>query len=982
MSQLPASLRHSPSFAFVGRERELDVLRTLVPRSPGAGRQVALIAGEAGSGKSRLVRELAGELSAEGATVLYGACNSAVRAPYRPFVEALDDLFRQVPRDDLAGLPGTATELSRLLPDLAPPAGEPLAPASTDPDTERHRLHLAVSDLLASASRRTPLLLVLEDVHWADAGTLLLLEQLARGSEARLLLLVTYRDAEADLPAEVSEALVEVRRSEGVARLRLTGLSPADIGEFARKAAGVDPAADVATVLAELTGGNPFLLTELWRELVDTGSLSAADGLLELTRPAGTLGTPEAVRAVVTQRLERLPAHAAAALQVAAVAGGEFELTTLRSAAGLQDAELLDALAEAERSGLISEVPAGGLAYRFGHELVRRAVIDRLPAPRRADLHLRVAEALERGDPAADPSGRLAALAHHFTAAAPLGGTERAVAYNLLAARSAAAALAFDEAAERLRTALALGFSDPGERAEAYLELGSASHRAGNALDALEAFERTTEVARAIGDAELLARAAVGFEETCWRPAIHDAGTIELLQEASAALGEEDSELRTRLLGGLARALDFRGESIRAARARDESIAMARRRGDRASLALTLAGSYWSRGSSSAEVIQAMLLEALEIGEELGDLGICTDALGWLVPSSVLLCDHDAARHALGRLFEAARRQSQPFHLHVAEHYASALALCDGELAEAEAAAVRSHEWSRLLTGRDASGVYGIQMFSIRREEGRISELAPVIRLLAGKNSAAWRPGFAALLAELGMNEEAGRTLRQVVFEELDLHRRTLWLAALTYLADASAALGDPAAAQRLYPELAANRGSTVVVGHLVSCYGAADRYLGMLASVLGEWELAEEHFEAALALNRKLGARTWLARTAYEYGRMLLARGRDRSRAEALLGESLGLSRSIGMTALASRIEALGGSIRAPAPRLDGLSPREAEILRLVAQGLSNRDIGRSLFISEHTTANHVRSILRKTGCANRTEAAAYAHRHGFAGA
>jgi DNA-binding CsgD family transcriptional regulator len=167
------------------------------------------------------------------------------------------------------------------------------------------------------------------------------------------------------------------------------------------------------------------------------------------------------------------------------------------------------------------------------------------------------------------------------------------------------------------------------------------------------------------------------------------------------------------------------------------------------------------------------------------------------------------------------------------------------------------------------------------------------------------------------------------------------------------------------------------MIGHLVSCYGAADRYLGMLAATLGEAERAEEHFERALELNRRMGAATWLAHTGYEYGRFLL--GRDRERATALLGEAASLAGRIGMPALLARIEALGTQASG-ASLPDGLSPREAQILALVARGLSNREIGRELTISEHTAANHVRSILRKTRCANRTEAASYAHRHRLA--
>ena len=230
------------------------------------------------------------------------------------------------------------------------------------------------------------------------------------------------------------------------------------------------------------------------------------------------------------------------------------------------------------------------------------------------------------------------------------------------------------------------------------------------------------------------------------------------------------------------------------------------------------------------------------------------------------------------------------------------------------------------------------------------------------------------------MEAEARRELARVTAEGLDSFRASLWLASLSYLTDACTALGDEATAALLYPELAPEAGSNLMVGHVVACYGAADRYLGMLATTLGEWDRAELHFERAIALNRDMGASTWLAHTAFEYARMLRRRGGGgrRSRAAELLGEAEALAERIGMRSLLGRIR----SIATPraVPRLpDGLSLREVQILGLVAKGLSNREIGTTLFISEHTAANHIRSILRKTNSANRTEAASYAHRHGL---
>jgi DNA-binding CsgD family transcriptional regulator/tetratricopeptide (TPR) repeat protein len=959
-----------------------------MPRAEGDGRRIALVGGEAGSGKSRLVREFAREAAGGGALVLYGACDAVVKTPYRPFVEALDQLVRASDLDGLvADLGPGGGELVRLLPDLGERAPELAPPTTGEPDTERHRLHTAVSDFLAAAGQRDPVLLVVEDGHWADVSTLLLLRHLARSSEARMLLLATFRDTDADVPEELSEALVDLRRSEDVTRIRLAGLPRDDITDFVRRAAGGDlgpELPELARAIEELTEGNPFLMTELWRSIVENAALSVEGGQVRLARPLEELGSPESVREVVSQRLSRLAPATTEVLEVAAVVGPAFELGVAERASTRDRAALVAALDEAVRSGMIEEVSSLGLSYRFTHELVRRAVLERLTALRRAELHLRVGEAIEHVS-ANDTDRVVADLAHHFASAAALGDVPRAVEYNLRAARAAESSLAFDQAAALLRTAIDLGRSSPLERALLQLELGTASNRAGKTPAALAAFRETADIARELGDSELLAHAAIGLENACWRPGIADEGALELLEEAATSFGNGDSELRIMLLAGLFRALAFRGDQDRAALVLDDVIAMARRVGDRRALATVLMRSYWVQATRARGEAVGMLSESAEIAAALGDLEIQAEAIEWRIAAYMAVGDLGSVRSDLATVFALAATTGQPFILHVAEHDAAAIALCDGRLGEAEAAAERSREWGRLMAGRDSSGVYGIQMFGIRREQGRLAELAPVVGLLAGTEyeTGAWGPGLAALQAELGMDHEARRELARFRTEGLESLRESLWLASLSYLTDAAAAVEDEAVAEIVYPEFAVQLDPNVVIGHGVACYGSRDRYLGMLASTLGEWDRAERHFEAALELNRIMVAGTWVAHTAYEYGRMLLRRNRrgaSKHTASLLLGEADRLARQIGMASLRARVRALG-SVSGPTARApDGLSAREVEVLRLLAQGLSNREIGKELFISEHTAANHVRSILRKTASGNRTEAASYAHRRGLA--
>jgi DNA-binding CsgD family transcriptional regulator/tetratricopeptide (TPR) repeat protein len=968
---------------FVGRASELGVLHGLVPRRDGDGRRIALIGGEAGSGKSRLVREFARAEAAGGVTVLYGACDAVVRTPYRPFVEALELLVRATDTDTLRRDLGPAGgELARLLPELRVRVPDLPEPVAADADTERHRLHSVVCDLLAGATERSPLLLVLEDGHWADASTLLLLRHLARAASVpRLLVVATFRDTEVDVPVDLAETLADLRRADEVVRLKLDGLNEDEIVEFVvRAAGGADDAAlrSLAVAIHALTEGNPFLVCELWRALLETGALSVEGGTVRLTRPLEEIATPQSVREVVSQRVARLDPHSRDLLELAAVAGQVFDLDLLQRASH-GSAGPAGALDAAVRSGMVEEVPARSLAYRFTHELVRRALYDRLSALRRAELHLEVAKAIELAEGSAS---RLADLAYHYAAASPLGARTKAIEYSLLAAEAAARALAFEEQASSLCTALEIGIDDAPRRAAAQLELGAAYFRGGMSLESLAAFRAAAEIARELADAELFAEAAIGFENSCWRPGISDAGALELLEEAVGMLPAGDSLLLVRVLAGLTRALDFQGAHGRGATVRAEAVEMARRFGDREGLATTLMRAYWSRGETSLEEIGAMLAEARDLAVELGDLELQTEAMQWHVAALMALGEIDAAVEELAVVHELASRMRQPFLVHVAEHYASALALLQGRLADAEAAAERSRQSGQLLLGRDASGIYGIQMFGIRREQGRLGEFAPIVRLLVSGDGGAggiWRPGLAVLLAELGMGEEARRELARVRVDGLDMFRETLWLGSLSYLADAARAVGDVETAALVYPELLPLAGGAVTIGHGVALYGAADRYLGMLAATLGELEEADARFRSAAALEAWMGASTWRAHTAFEHGRLLADMG-ETGAAAPLLAEAASIAETVGMPVLLARIRAVGSPPSRSAPFPDELSAREVEVLAMIASGLSNREIGRGLHISEHTAANHVRNILRKTGCSNRTEAAAYAIRRGLA--
>jgi class 3 adenylate cyclase/DNA-binding CsgD family transcriptional regulator len=984
---LPGALALTSAFPFVGRSAELEALATHLPLGVDDGMRIALLSGEPGSGKTRLIRELAREAAARGVLVLYGTSDPVVNLPYKPFVEALEFLVRTLEPDLVRSVLGTGGgELTRLVPDLSARLGPFPAPVSADPETERHRLHSAVRDLLFEVGRRQPVLLVMDDVHWADGPTLHLLRHLSRAGEIRMLQVASFRDREPEASLEFSDSLADLSRVEGATRLRLAGLEGADVEDFVRRSSGVARAAElreVALSLEELTEGNPFLLCELWRSLVESGAVEVGETGVRLARPVAELTSPESVRDVVHYRLSRLAGSTMALLEVAAIVGAEFELAVLREAAGLEDDELYGGLDEAVRAGMIEEVPGAGLSHRFTHELVRRALADGLTSLRRADLHLAVARALEVVN-AALPARVLPDLAHHFTLAAAVGGADKAVHYNVKAAEAASASLAFEDAAARLSIALELGVDDDEERGRLELERGICHQRAGQTPEALAAFAAAADIGRTRGDTEVLARAALGYEDAANQPMVTDETAVALLRETLGRVPRGDSALRTRLLSALSRALVFVGAETEARDLRADATAMARRLGDPATLARILIQEEIRNVHVPREDALERLTEARDLALELGDADVLLEAMWRRTVTLVGLGELHEARRACDDLRRVAAEARQPVKLNAAALFGSALALCDGRLDDAEALAEEAEEWTRLMR-LPTSGEYGVQLFGIRREQGRLEELRPIVELLprSPEGASTWRPGLVALLVELGMEEEARAELERMRADEFRGVTTALGTAALVYASDACSALRDAESAALLYARLEPLAARTVMIGQLVACYGAADRYLGMLAAVFAEWDTAEAHFEYALYLNRRTAAHVWTAHTAYQYARMLTFRGRtiDRPRAGELLTEAAELCERHGLVALRRKVDELRATGSRPVELPDDLSAREVEVLRLVAQGLSNREIGQRLVISEHTAANHVRSILRKTGCANRTDAASYAHQQGLAG-
>jgi DNA-binding CsgD family transcriptional regulator/tetratricopeptide (TPR) repeat protein len=1006
---LPPVLGIEAEFPFVGRSEAWAALVQAWTMAARGGRRAVLVGGEAGSGKTRLVTEVSRWVHAEGGAVVYGACSEQPSVPYEPFTMALDQLTASLDDDARVSLlRDRRDELARLVPRLAerPDHAERPEPAGPriDPDAGRFRLYGAVASMLGALAERRRLLLILDDLHWARRPTVELLGHIMRAPGlTRLCVLLTYRSTPAEVGEDFKAALPDLRRYPGVSRVGLGGFDREGVRQFVAAAAGHEPNDDlerVADVLARETDGNAFLLGELWRHLAQTGDLVQVGGRWRLARPLSEVTSPESVRDMVAARLDRLPDGTRSLLHVAAVVGTTFPISLVSAAAGRDSREVVGLLDPAVRAHVVEEAGTG--EHRFIHALVRRAVVDGLPAGERQVHHLDIAEALDRtaGDRAA------AEIAHHTLAAVPVVEAGRAVEAGRRAAEAAYRAVAYDDAARLLEQVLPLVPPDH-ERCDLLLQLAVARMRAGDVATAQDRCLEATALAHELDDPDMVVAAALTFDDANWRAALHGGVAERLLRDALPLATDPALSLRVR--AALSRALALSGKGDEAESLAEATIEAAHDAGDPEALRIAYAAALFNPWTPDRhDRLRLIARELVEHAQAEGDLEWELGGLDKLLFASITAGELDEARAIAARHRTLSLRLGQPLFRVLDLQAHALLAMGEGRFGEAESLAEEADGLAGFLSGNDVAGGYGVQVFSIRREQGRLDEARPLVEAVArlGQAGATWRPALAVLYAELGLRDEAARELDFVVADDLAaLPRDSLWWGSLSYLADACVLLRDADAGSVVYSALVPARGLVVQVGNLLAAYGSADRYLGGLCALLGRRRDAEAHFEAALRIDRRSGMPVWLARTQLAYGRFLAERARpgDPERAAAMLRAAESAAAGCGMRGVASMASATlaampavsavsGGSdptgatgagtdpVVAVQP-VAGLTARELAILPLLAEGRTNREIGDRLHISQHTAANHIRSILLKTGCANRTEAAAWALRRGLAG-
>ena len=470
-------IESAASAAFVDREEELGVLREAWSSAKAGRRVLTLIAGEPGIGKTALTAELARLVRADGGLVLYGRWDEHVPAPYQAFREALNDYARACPdallRRDLAGL---AEEIARLCPEPAHRVGASAAPQAAA-QAERFRLFESIDTWIGRIAARHPVLLVLDDLQWADQPSFFLLPHLMRARRSTPLLTVAmYRDLGPER-SEFSAALPSLTRDIDCRRVSLRGLEHRAVTTLLEDAVGRPFGERESGMVAELeweTAGNPFFLLEMARHLSEVGAFDR--DVVRLGETPAEI--PQSIRDMVRSRLRRLTDGCAETLAVAALIGERFDAGLLASAASLTDAATVDLLEEAARAGLIAEIDDEPDHWRFSHSLTRRVTSEELSRGRRAVLHQRIGETLEFR-----PGVAAAELAHHFGAAANKGSAQKAVRYGHLAGKRALQEVAAEVAVRHFRRALELldrfGPEDQALRCELLLDLAGAHDRAG-----------------------------------------------------------------------------------------------------------------------------------------------------------------------------------------------------------------------------------------------------------------------------------------------------------------------------------------------------------------------------------------------------------------------------------------------------------------------------------------------------------------------
>lgn len=880
-----------PSESFVGREAELELLDARFSAMSGtAQRQVVLVGGEPGLGKTTLVGHAVRSWHEAGATVAMGWCEEDVRAPYRPFIDILGQLVAAAPPEVLRGHVGRhGASLLPLAPALASRVDGMPERIATDPETERFLLFSAVADLVARLGEHAPTVLFLDDLHWADAGTASLLRSLAAVPDpARVLVIGTFRSDELKRDHPMGQAMAAFRRLPAVSRVDLGGLRNRDVVELIERWTGSDAGVGAAQLAAEVvqeTDGNAFFVTEVVRHLDETGQL--AD--LSLGSSGSQRVMPDSVREVLGERVARLGTHADEVLAAAAVIGSEFGLPTLGEVTHVPETKILGILADASTAALVREVTDTPGRFQFTHALVQHAVLANLGATREASLHRRVAEVLEA---TTDAGTQVAELAHHWLQATRRSDSARARDWARQAGDQAIASLAPGDAVAYYRQALLLHDQlrddDVAMRIDLLTDLGTAERHAGDP-EHRDTLLKAGRLARREGDGPRLAAAALANNSGTFSVfGGLDPERVEML-EAAIATGSGNQAL---LVGTLANELTYSGDFPHRRQLVDEALAMARASGDPALHLKVLNLVFyplWVPETLDERV--AMTDESLallpEVDDPLTRFWTATTAQTNLLQVGRV----EESDQQLDDAVRLAEQLAQPALLWRARHIAATRHLLGGDPDTAEELAQEGLELGNGSGQPVANTYFKSQDAGIRWQRGTMADLSERIKGTAPRPPNA-KASLCLVMAESGRLGETTALLahgRQSGFS--DLPRDPALIASLAMYAEGAVLTGDTASAEVLYDLLLPFAPQVAFDG--VTAMGSLEHYLGAMATLLGRVDEAVVRLQRSCEVHEALPSPFGEARSRHQLAVALLARDvlGDTERARAELSRAIGIA-------------------------------------------------------------------------------------------
>lgn len=869
---LPGRLAERGLLPLVARDQQLDVIADGLKAAATSGTcRLIVVSGEPGIGKTRLSREAALRASDSGALVLYGRCDDELRIPYQPWVEIVSYLSSHLSPQMLA----TA---SPALAGLSPVVGRPVGTTpSPGPDglAQQAALFAAVAELLGDISATDPVLLVVDDLQWADRSSLLMLRHLLTVPQSlRMLVIATYRDTEVTSAHPLAAHLADLHRHSGVTRMPLAELDIDEVVELLARASGQevsDTGLRLAGRLHQETGGNPFFTQEILQHLDETGA--AWQDLLGRWQLAEHLDLPTSVQEVVDLRVRHLGDEADRALRLAAIIGREFDLPLLARLAERDEESLLDLLERAAAAGIVTEVADTPDQFRFRHDLIQSTLYTRTSATRRGRTHRRVAEALEALT-LGRPGERAGALAQHWLAAHPPDAA-RALEHCLVAGDHARARLNPEEALrwyDQAKRLLGLSGVDGEIGARLLVGLGDAQRQVGD-VSHRETLLRAARLASVAGRSDLLVAAALANTRG-GGPARSGAVDIERLQvidTALAAIGDEDSPDRAVLLS--LRAVESSTDHAAWTAYASRALGVAERLNIPA-VTLTVLNRSWRHVPDTLPERLVQTIQAIALAEAVGN----PVDLFWALQARAVACMQSGnlaeAAERTEQLMAIAERVGQAYMGWMAPLMAAALALFAGQEERAEHLAQVALDRGGASGQPEALLSYAAQLAQIRMHQGRLAEIAPLFQ--AALDQYDYMPGvhcgLSRMFCELDRLDDARAALAPVAGHIVEaIPHDDAWLIAMCNAAEAVARLHYVDDAAAIWTSLAP--WGDQVCFTAARGEGAVAHQLGLLAAVLGKDADAEACFQQAAAIHSRMGAPYFLARTSLEHGLWLQPR-------------------------------------------------------------------------------------------------------------